>query len=238
MNKLLIILIGMLAALGGLWYFKSTTPIERHSDSVYDESAGQWWDTSKLTDVKVDKDWILDPEIPINYVPVIGENEVYMVLNEDGTVNCYRKRVRNGEMWVWETILEEEEPVSFKPTAKTEIFSHTDTDGNETLYRYYRNEDGSFAYVEVNSQGELVGFDRPSGGYIPSNFVSVDGNNVFAAIDEHGVVIQYWERRIDDMGAIAWVEIANPFSVSFTGQTQDSYEWGRFPTERRYARST
>lgn len=225
MNKLLIILIGMLIVLGCIWYFKSSAPAERHSDAVYDETLGQWWSTSNLTDVSVDKNWILDPEIPINYVPVIGEEEVYMVLNEDGTVNRYRKRMKNGDMWIWEDLIEEDEPVSFKPTALTDVYAYkSDEDDTEKLYQYFRNEDGSYAYVEVDSNGNLIGYDRPNGNNIPSNFVSVDGNNIYAAIDEHGVIIQFWERKIDDMGAVTWVQIANPYAVSFSSGS--SYNWG------------
>lgn len=69
------------------------------------------------SNVKAETDWILDPEIPVNYVPVIGLDETYMVLNDDGTVNRYRKRVKDeAGNWVWSDVIEDDMPVSFVPS--------------------------------------------------------------------------------------------------------------------------
>ena len=126
MNKLIIILAVMLVVLGCVWFFKSTTPTEERNDTVNITEDDKWWDTSLLSNIKTDTAWMLDPEIPVNYIPVIDQEEVYMVLNDDGTINRYRRRYKDEEGdWVWEDIIEDDMPVSFKPVpGEDNIFSY------------------------------------------------------------------------------------------------------------------
>lgn len=44
--------------------------------------------------MEVDDEWKLDPEIPLNYMPVPGENELYMVIDNDGKIIGYRQRIK------------------------------------------------------------------------------------------------------------------------------------------------
>lgn len=220
MNKLFAILIILILIFGGIWFFKNTSPPDRNTEVTYNENEGKWWDTSKLSDVKIDENWMLDPEIPVNYIPVIDQEETYMVLNDDGTINRYRKRVKN-EMsaWIWMDIVEDDIPVSFKPVeGKDNIFSF-DSEGTIELFKYIRNADSSYAYVPVDESGEIKDKSIPNGDFIPSNFVSVDGNNLYAAINEYGVIIEFWEKSVDDMGAITWNKVKREYQDPTSGVT-------------------
>ncbi len=220
MNKLIIILAALILAFAGVWFFKSTTPTERNIEVEFNEDEGKWWDTTKLSNIKTDDDWILDPEIPVNYIPVIDQTETYMVLNDDGSINRYRKRELNADgAWVWSDIIEDEMPVAFKPVDNLDNVYSIDMDGTEELFKYIRNGDGSYAYVPVDENGEYIDYNTPHGDYVPSNFVSVDGNNLYAAINEYGVIIEFWEKTTDEMGAITWRVVTREYQNPTSGVT-------------------
>ena len=220
MNKLLIILAILIVIMGLVWYFKSTVPAERNDSVTYNKGAGVWWDTTLWANVKTDSNWILDPEIPVNYVPVIGMDETYMVLNEDGTVNRYRKRVKDeAGNWVWSDIIEDDMPVSFVPSPiDDDIFTFIGSSGEEEYYRYVRNADNSCAFVPVDETGADVGYAVPQGDSLPENFVLVE-DNIYASLDDHGVIIKLWERNINDLGAVYWQEIHRPYQIAGSGAT-------------------
>ena len=220
MNKLLIILAILIVIMGLVWYFKSTVPAERNDSVTYNKGAGVWWDTTLWANVKTDSNWILDPELPVNYVPVIGMDETYMVLNEDGTVNRYRKRVKDeAGNWVWSDIIEDDMPVSFVPSPiDDDIFTFIGSSGEEEYYRYVRNADNSCAFVPVDETGADVGYAVPQGDSLPENFVLVE-DNIYASLDDHGVIIKLWERNVNDLGAVCWQEIHRPYQIAGSGAT-------------------
>ena len=218
MKKLILIFAMSVVILGTVWYFNDTVQ--------YNKGAGVWWDTTMWANVKTDTDWILDPDIPPNYIPVLGLEETYMVLNEDGTVNRYRRRVKDeAGNWVWSDIIEDDMPVSFRPSAvDDDIYSYIGSSGEEELYRYVRNGDDSYAFVPVNGNGEDIGYEIPQGEYIPDNFVLVDGN-IYASLDDHGVIVKLWERNINELGAIYWQEIHRQYQIAGSGITDPFPNW-------------
>ena len=90
MKQLVMLLVLLVACFLGSWTYRIKTPVNRPDEYAegYDASAGAWWNTGKI---EVDDEWKLDPEIPLNYMPVPGENELYMVIDNDGKIIGYRK---------------------------------------------------------------------------------------------------------------------------------------------------
>ena len=226
MKKLILIFAMSVVILGTVWYFRSTTPTERNDTVIYNKGAGVWWDTTMWANVKTDPGWILDPDIPANYIPVLGAEETYMVLNEDGTVNRYRKRFKDDAgNWVWSDIIEDDMPVSFRPSAvDDDIYSYIGSNGVIELYRYVRNGDDSYAFVPVDEDGNDVGYDLPQGDSLPENLVLVE-DNIYASLDDHGVIIKLWERNINELGAIYWQEIHRPYQNAGSGVTDPYSDW-------------
>ena len=95
MRKLVLLFCFLQIAFGSLWAVKAKEPEERPDAYAYgaDEKEGAWWLRAEdLPDVG--EEWYLDPEIPQNYVPVLGEEELYMVIGEDGRIEGYRQRIK------------------------------------------------------------------------------------------------------------------------------------------------
>lgn len=224
MKKLILTLAASVVVMGSVLYFKSTTLTERNDTVEYSNGAGVWWDTTMWSNVKAETDWILDPEIPVNYVPVIGLDETYMVLNDDGTVNRYRKRVKDeAGNWVWSDVIEDDMPVSFVPSViDDDIYTYIGSGGKEEYYRYVRNGDDSYAFVPVDENGNDVGYELPQGDSLPENFVLVE-DNLYASLDDHGVIIKLWERYINELGAVKWQELHLPYQTAGSGVINPSY---------------
>ena len=100
MKKLSLVFAGLLITFFVSWGIKVKMPVNR-PDNTETASTVKWYET-KYTAPVADDEWILDPEIPDNYVPVAGENEVYMVLDDSGNITGYRQRTQQEDgSWLW-----------------------------------------------------------------------------------------------------------------------------------------
>ena len=210
--------------LSSVWYYKSNEPIDTNNTDI--NNGFLWHELPVWADVSTDASHFLDPDIPTNYIPVPGMEETYMVLNEDGTVNCYRQRSKDGSgNWVWSVVIADDMPVSLRTSViDDDIFSFIGSRGDGEFYRYVRNGDDSYAFVPVDETGADVGYIAPQGDSLPENFVLVQ-DNIYASLDNHGVIIKLWERNINDLGAVYWQEIHRPYQIAGSGITDPYSDW-------------
>lgn len=224
MKKALIVLLALVLVFAGIWIAKSKTPAERPDSYATGLTENAWWNISLGTE-GVDSEWILDPEIPDNYIPVPGEDELYMVVDENGNITKYRHRTQQEDgSWVWEDI-NPDIPDNYEPVEGLEnVYKVTAEDGSVKYYRYVRNEDDTFAFVEVDQYGNDINDTNPSGDEIPENYVNISGN-IYAVKDDNGVVIRYKERRPNGDGGYTWQTIERPKEIA-TGTGQTHYDSG------------
>ncbi len=208
MKRIILLFIILFAAFLGTWTYRLNTPVNRPDEYAegYDPDAGAWW---KSGAVAVDDDWRLDPEIPLNYLPVPGENELYMVVDDDGKIIGYRKRTKQIDgSWLWEDT-NPDIPDNYEPVEGLEnVYKVTAEDGTVTYFKYIRNDDDTFAFVEVDENGNVIGKNRDAT-TIDGAHVHITGN-IYSEVNEHGVVIGY-DRRVDNGdGTFSWVETDLP----------------------------
>lgn len=212
----------------GAWAFKSKTPAIRPNSFANGLSGmGNWWVTTVSAD-EVDSIWKIDPEIGDNYLPVPGEDELYMVIDENGKIVKYRHRIKQADgSWLWEDV-NPDIPDNYEPVPGLEnVYKVTDQYGNVHYYRYVRNYDNdTFAFVEVDENGNDLELYTPTGAIIPSNYMYM-GDNVYAVLNEHGVVIGYMRRLTDENGNITWekVEKPNQLEIKDTLKNMDLNAW-------------
>ena len=89
MKKLFFTFIALLIVFFSAWGIKLRMPINR-PNNVQGEQQVAWYET-RYTAPTAEEEWTLDPEIPVNYLPVAGEDEVYMLL--DTAIEHSRKTV-------------------------------------------------------------------------------------------------------------------------------------------------
>lgn len=132
------------------WVVKAQSPVNRPDSDVnmsdYADSVG--WVSDKST---ISSKWILDPEIPDNYLPVPGEEELYMVIDHDGNIIQYRQRTKQEDgSWLWKDV-NLNIPANYEavPGLK-DIYKVTAENGMVSYYKYVRNKDDTFAFIPVD----------------------------------------------------------------------------------------
>lgn len=209
MKKQIIVFLCLQIAFCSLWTVKAQTPEGRPDAYKYgtDKKDGAWWLVSEsLPDV--DEEWQLDPEIPANYVPVLGEDELYMVIGEDGTIEGYRRReLQEDGSWLWKDT-NPDIPQNYEAVAGLENVYRVTEDGTVKYLKYIRNDDDTYCFVEVDENGNEIGA-TPNGMEIPSNYHRVQGN-IYAVVNGEGVVTGYMERILNEDGSYSWVKSTEP----------------------------
>ena len=177
MKKLFFTFITLLIVFFSAWGIKLRMPINR-PNNVQGEQQVAWYET-RYTAPTAEEEWTLDPEIPVNYLPVAGEDEVYMVLDDSGNIVGYRHRTQQEDgSWLWTDIEDPNAEHYEKVDGLDHVYKVTDKDGNSSYQQYVRNEDGSYAYVPVN---ESWGVLQTSCG-IPLQPSAVRSTNTAAAV--------------------------------------------------------
>lgn len=211
MKKLLILFSALLVLFMGVWIFKTKTPVSRPGN-IINASASAWWNAD-VSNTNVNKDWVLDPEIPENYIPVPGENELYMVVDEEGNITAYRQRTKQDDgSWLWKTVNPDIPDNYEKVEGLEDVYKVVNDDGSVSYFKYIRNEDDTFAFIPVDEKGNPLE-KAPTGSEIPDNYRRVSGN-IYAVLNENGVIIGYKERKVDENGNYYWVDCEKPVDTS------------------------
>ena len=222
MKSLVILFVVLVAGFLGAWTYKINTPIDRPNEYAegYRADAGAWWNSAT---VSKDEDWKLDPEIPLNYIPVPGEDELYMVVDNNGNIIQYRKRKRQADgTWLWEDV-NPDIPENYEPVEGLEnVYKVTYEDGTVKYFKYVRNSDDTFAFVEVDENGNEINKNTDASS-LDGRHVHISGN-VYKRLDENGVAIGYDKRVQLDDGSFVWMDTDLPdYGDSGAGLTDD---WG------------
>lgn len=220
MKKIIVIFLVLLSAFICTWVVKAQSPLNRPDTqtSASEYADGVWWSSDKNT---VSSEWILDPEIPENYLPVPGQGELYMVIDNDGNIIQYRQRTKQEDgSWLWSDV-NPDIPENYESVEGLEdVYKVTDAEGKVSYYKYIRNKDDTFAFVPVNEKGEPLDEKKVNASEIPDNYQRVTGN-IYAVLNEHGVVIGYKERRTTKDGSYVWVDTTEP-NVKQNNNYQDT----------------
>ena len=204
MKKLLFILLTLDLAFILIWTLKLRTPIG-HEIIAPSEEDQPWWATTETGEAPTpDAAWILDPEIPENYVPVLNADELYMVIDDNGNILKYRHRYQLEDgTWIWEDT-DPNIPENYEAVEGLEnVYRVVGEDGSVRYFRYTRNSDDTYFFTEVDEEGNPLKSDIPQGSDIPPNYIRVK-DNIYAVYNEYGVLTGYQERYIDANGNYAW----------------------------------
>ena len=127
-------------------------PINR-PENVKEDTETPWYET-KYQAPKADDEWTLDPEIPLNYIPVPGEDELYMVVDDSGNITNYRKRVKQADgSWVWQDVNPDIPDNYEKVDGLDNVYKVTNKDGTTEYKQYVRNDDDTYCFVPVDEKG-------------------------------------------------------------------------------------
>lgn len=215
LKKLMLMFIILFGAFLSVWGYKISQPISRPNEYAdgYDASAGEWWNTGEISE---EEDWTFDYTVPLNYIPVPGEKDLFMEVDNDGNIVAYHKRVQQADgSYDWETV-NPDIPENYEPVEGLEnVYKVTDEDGNVRYLKYIRNEDDTYAFVEVDENGNMLNHNTDAT-VIDGKHVHITGNT-YSLLNDAGIVIGYEKRVQNDDGTFSWVFTDMP-SVSDIGQ--------------------
>ena len=207
MKRILMIFMVLLTIFFSAWGVKAKTPINR-PENIDDGTESAWYE-NRYTAPKAGDEWYLDPEIPINYIPVPGEDELYMVVDDSGKITGYRHRIQQADgSWLWEDVNPDIPDNYEKVTGLEDVYKVTKEDGTVEYYKYVRNEDDTFCFVQVDEKGRPLD-EGTSAETISKSYVHVSGN-IYAVYNDDNVMMGYRERVKDDSGKYIWKECAAP----------------------------
>lgn len=226
MKKVVLILAVLVVAFIGIWAFRMRQPLkptDPYAAGLSDDAP--WWETSPNETPTPDSEWVLDPEIPSNYIPVLGGNELYMVIDENGNILKYRQRIRQEDgSWIWQDV-DPNIPQNYEPVPGLEnVYKVTESDGTIHYYKYTRNQDDTYYFTEVDENGNPLTNDTPSNGDIPPNYVHV-GDNIYAVYNDYGVLIGYKKRVQNADGSYSWIDTEAPNNNGENENTGSGGSW-------------
>lgn len=207
----------------GAWGIKANTPIDRPENSETDVVMP--WYLSSYSSPAIEEEWMIDPTIPDNYVPVPGEDELYMVVDTSGQIIGYKHRIKQADgSWMWEDI-NPDIPNNYELVEGSEnLYKVTDENGNVSYYLYVRNDDNSFAFVACDEFG-VPYYDGEDAEVIASNFKNFDGN-IYTVYNENGVAEGYAERVKNDDGTFTWNYVETPTIREYAESHQPENQQG------------
>ena len=215
MRRLMLLFVTLFGTFLCIWGYKISRPISRPDEYAdgYDASAGEWWNTGS---VSKEEDWTFDYTVPLNYIPVPGEKDLFMEVDNDGNIVAYHKRVQQADgSYNWEEV-NPDIPDNYEPVEGLEnVYKVTDADGNVKYLKYIRNEDDTYAFVEVDENGNMLDHNDDAT-VIDGKHVHITGNT-YSLLNDAGIVIGYEKRVQNDDGTFSWVFTDIP-SVSEIGQ--------------------
>lgn len=207
MKKIILLFMVLLSVFFTSWGVKANTPINRPSN--LNEADETPWYENRYTSPKASEEWYLDPEIEPNYIPVPGQDELYMVVDDSGNIIKYRKRTKQMDgTWVWEDV-NPDIPENYEAVEGLEnVYKVTDEAGNVSYFIYVRNDDDTFCFVPCDENG--VPLDEGTDAtVVEDNYVHVD-DNVYAVYNENNVLTGYRERAQTDDGGFVWKVTSAP----------------------------
>lgn len=218
MKKFLIILTVLIVAFLAIWIIKIKQPakkLQQQQSEATLAGTDPWWVTNPGEAPEPKEEYVLDPEIPSNYIPVINSNEIYMVINKDtGEIEKYRqrfKKVENGkEIWYWKDYNMDIPEDYIAVEGLDNVYKVTAADGTVSYKKYTRNDDDTFFFTDVDEHGLPLTSILPSDpNETPANYVRVnDDSNVFGVYDNNGVLNGYVERfENEENNGYRWEEV-------------------------------
>ena len=218
MKSLIVIFGALCLTFFGVWNVKASSPINK-PDTLQEESTAAWYETGTGVVTSASDEWYLDPEIPVNYIPVPGEDEVYMVVDDSGAVTGYRKRTKQADgSWLWSDVNEVSEDVLTPVDGVDNLYKTTDDEGNESYLLYVRNDDDStYCYVEADENGTPY-YDGSDASTIDDLYRQV-AKNVYALYNNNGIKMGYAERVKNSEGNYVWKATDAPSVSSLDGIT-------------------
>ena len=208
MKQLIAMVLTLMAVFFMAWAIKIRVPVSR-PENLDTGDAAYWYEenySAPVSDVK----WKLDPTIPDNYIPVPGESDLFMIVDDAGKITGYSRREQLPDgTWKWEKTNPDIPENYQKVEGKKDVYMVTDEEGNVSYFLYVRNEDDTFCFVPVDENGVPLDLKEDAEKIDTSRYIHQTGN-IYALYNNDGVLTGYRERVKEEDGSFSWIQAQKP----------------------------
>ncbi len=238
MKQLVTFFLTLLSIFFLAWFIKIRTPVNRPVDMKTAKNA-VWYQNNYQPPV-ADTAYLLDSaEIPDNYVPVPGYEELYMVIDDNGTILRYVQRTKESDgKWTWKTV-NPDIPEGYEPVNGVEnVYKVHGDDNSDEYLKYIRNDDGTYCFVPCDENGLPLDVGRPADVIDTEHYIKETGN-IYALYNDNGILEGYRERVEDITGnnKFVWAMADKPDKdiiiadiSELTGNKGNQKPQGMYPT--------
>lgn len=215
------------------WGVKARNPVSR-PDNLEEEEENAYYE-SNYTSPNNEEEWTMDSTIEPNFVPVPGQNNMYMVLDDNGKIKEYAKRIKNVDgSYAWQYLDDPNIPDKYeKVDGSNGVYKVTDKKGRTTYYKFVRNKNSgysvtgksvdSFSFVKCDKNGKPLDEGQKADKVDTKKYKKVT-ENVYAVYDDNHVKTGYRKRVKTNQGYV-WKECEAPKgSVSTSSNFRDLNE--------------
>ena len=213
MKQLVSILLALMGVFFLAWTIRMRLPVARPEN--LDTGDVTYWYEGNYTAPAAEKEWILDPAIPDNYIPVPGNPDLFMIVDDAGNISGYSQREQLPDgTWKW-TKVNPDIPENYKKVeGLRDVYMVTNEDGSVSYFLYVRNEDDTYCFVPVDEKGNPLDLEEDAGTIDTSRYIHQTGN-IYAFYNDNGVLSGYRERVKNEDGSFSWIQAEKPsYSVS------------------------
>lgn len=198
MRKILYVFLCLLSTLFLCWGVKARGLVKRPYN--LDDGTEHSW-VSSYTAPKAQTEWVLDTNIEPNYIPVPGKEDYFYVVDDNGKVIQMRRRVKQLDgSFKWEDVEDENIAGMEVVDNKKKIYKTKDN----KYVKYIRNEDNSFAFVEVDKNGNYLDFEKDATTIDNKHVLEDGGENLYGLYNDNGVRIGTVKRVKGKDGKYTW----------------------------------
>ena len=191
-----------------LWAVKANIFVRRPDNEKL--SVTTPWYKMGYSATVTESEWSIDPTIPENYVPVPGEEELYMVIDATGKIESYKHREKQSDgSWKWSDVNPNIPDYYEKVVGRENLYRVKQEDGSFEYFLYVRNEDNTYAFVPSDELG-IPYYDGTDAQVIASNYENYDGNVYAVHNKETGAKEGYAERVKKEDGTYEWKNVDQP----------------------------
>ena len=202
MRKIAYIFLCLLSTFFICWGVKARALVKRPSN--LNEDVETSW-ISSYSAPKAQAEWVLDSNIEPNYVPVPGKEDYYYVVDDDGNVIQMRHRIKQIDgSYKWEDVEDENIAGMEVVDKENKIYKTTDSEGNKKYVKYIRNDDNSFAFVDVDKKGNYLNFQTDATTIDKNHILEDSSNNLYGLYNDNGVRIGTVKRVDNKDGTYSW----------------------------------
>ena len=207
MKRILSLFLCLLIVFFISWGIKARALVERPNDLNDNLNAEKWFESSSYTSPTAEATFTVDRSIDDNYIPIMGKENYYYVIDDDGKVKAIKRRVKMADgSWGWTDVEEKAEDIKQIDKEKN-IYEITDKNGNKKYVKYIRDKKkNKSTYVETDKEGNLKNYDRDATTIDNSTHKLEDGkNNIYGLYNKDGIRIGTVQRKKDKNGKYIWV---------------------------------